>query len=572
MIKYNKRIYGKVVVMDIESARVVLKKYYGHDSFRNGQEQIISNLISGRDVLGIMPTGAGKSVCYQVPAILAPGVTLVISPLISLMKDQVSALIEAGIRGAYYNSSLTDGQCRKALANMAAGVYKIIYVAPERLEYDSFINVCSRLDISYVAIDEAHCVSQWGQDFRPSYLKIADFIDRLPKRPVVGAFTATATASVRDDIAKMLRLKNPFVLTTGFDRPNLFFEVRRCESKRDRFEELVDILSDNKEKSGIVYCSTRKNVDEVYEALSGMGFSVSRYHAGLSDEERHKSQEDFIYDRSSVIVATNAFGMGIDKSNVSYVVHYNMPKNIESYYQEAGRAGRDGANAVCVLLYMPSDVFTIKYLIENSEPNDELTDDQRAELRRKDIQRMNAMIGYCNTSGCLRRYMLGYFGEHRTGSCGACSGCVERVLQVRKSLPLKKREAKKEKSGLRSETVPEKLFNELKNMRLRIAREQGIPPYIVFSDSTLKDICRVKPVNYDMLLDVSGIGKQKAQKYGRDVIEVVTKVASANNSADKMGSIEEIIEREYQSGVSVHEIARRHRLSVGTVQYIIKHI
>lgn len=558
--------------MEINSARSALKKYYGHDSFRAGQEEIINSLISGRDVLGIMPTGAGKSVCYQIPALLADGVTLVISPLISLMKDQVNALIQAGIRGAYYNSSLTDGQCRKALANMAAGIYKIIYVAPERLEYDSFISICKKLNISYVAIDEAHCVSQWGQDFRPSYLKIADFIDKLPRRPVVGAFTATATASVRDDIVRMLRLKDPFLLTTGFDRPNLFFEVRRCESKRDRFEELVEILTQKKDKSGIVYCSTRKSVDEIYEALSSMHFSVSRYHAGLSDEERHKSQEDFIFDRTSVIIATNAFGMGIDKSNVSFVVHYNMPKNLESYYQEAGRAGRDGAQAECILLYMPSDVFTIKYLIENSEPNDELTNEQQEAIRKKDIQRMNAMIGYCNSSGCLRNYMLGYFGERRREGCGACSGCVERELKVRKPLPVKKQSTAAPQRVISTASESEKLFSALKSMRLRIARENSLPPYIVFSDNTLKDICRVLPLTMDRLLDVNGIGKQKAEKYGRAVIETVSRVVSEENKAKGKKTIEELVADEYSDGVPAHEIARRHRLSIGMVQYIIKHI
>lgn len=558
--------------MDINDARIALKKYYGHDSFRVGQEKIIDSLISGRDVVGIMPTGAGKSVCYQIPALLADGITLVISPLISLMKDQVSSLIQAGIRGAYYNSSLTEGQCRKALANMAAGMYKIIYVAPERLEYDSFINICSGLNISYVAIDEAHCVSQWGQDFRPSYLKIAEFVDKLPSRPVVGAFTATATASVRDDIVRMLRLKNPFLLTTGFDRPNLFFDVRRCDSKRNRFEELVAILTEKKDKSGIVYCSTRKNVDEIYEALRGMNFNAARYHAGLSDEERHKSQEDFIYDRTPVIIATNAFGMGIDKSNVSFVVHYNMPKNLESYYQEAGRAGRDGAQAECVLLYMPSDVFTIKYLIDNSAPNDELTAEQQEAIRRKDIQRMNAMIGYCNTSGCLRNYMLGYFGERRSEGCGACSGCIERELRARKPLPLKKQAAKSGKTVIRSADETEKLFSALKSMRLRLAREQSLPPYIVFSDSTLKDICRVKPVTEESLLDVNGIGKQKAEKYGRAVIETVSRVLAEERREKSGKTKEELIEAEYLSGVPVHEIARRHRLSVGMIQYIIKHI
>lgn len=345
-----------------EQARALLKKYFGHESFREGQEKIIANLCDGSDVLGIMPTGGGKSICYQIPALMADGVTLVVSPLISLMKDQVSALVQSGIRGAFYNSSLTEGQSRKALANIAAGMYKIIYVAPERLENEAFVSICQKLKISYIAVDEAHCVSQWGQDFRPSYLKIPEFIKKLPKRPVIGAFTATATGEVRADIVKILGLKAPFTLSTGFDRPNLYFEVRRPHTKRGKFDELADILLSHEGKSGIIYCSTRKAVDELYETLSAMGMDVTRYHAGLSSEERQKNQDDFIYDRKPVVIATNAFGMGIDKSNVSFVVHYNMPKNIENYYQEAGRAGRDGSNADCILLYSPKDIFTIRFL------------------------------------------------------------------------------------------------------------------------------------------------------------------------------------------------------------------
>ncbi|MGM9936346.1 MAG: RecQ family ATP-dependent DNA helicase, partial [Candidatus Ornithomonoglobus sp.] len=332
----------------LKTAGRLLKQYFGHDSFRPGQKELISSLLDGRDVLGIMPTGAGKSVCYQIPALMAEGVTLVISPLISLMNDQVTALVQSGIRGAYYNTSLSEEQRKKVRVNMLKGVYKIIYVSPERLETDSFLWVCSRMNISYVAIDEAHCVSQWGQDFRPSYLKIMSFIEKLPKRPVIGAFTATATSEVRDDIVKILKLDNPFTITTGFDRPNLYFEVRRPSSMRDKFDELLDILDDHEGESGIIYCSTRKAVDEVYEGLRSLRKNVTRYHAGMSKSARNKNQEDFIFDRCPVVVATNAFGMGIDKSNVSFVVHYNMPKNIESYYQEAGRAGRDGEPADCI--------------------------------------------------------------------------------------------------------------------------------------------------------------------------------------------------------------------------------
>lgn len=333
----------------------VLRKYFGYSSFRKGQEEMVDCLLSGRDAIGIMPTGAGKSICYQVPAIMFGGVTIVVSPLISLMKDQVNALVQQGVKAAYINRSLTDTQYDKVLKNAALGSYKIIYVAPERLDSVSFINLCRKIKISMVAVDESHCVSQWGQDFRPSYLNINKFISMLPKRPIIGAFTATATDEVKNDIINILQLNNPTVVTTGFDRPNLFFSVLKPAKKDDK---LVELIKERKGKSGIVYCSTRKKVESVCDFLIEKGFSATRYHAGLSDEERVKNQDDFVYDRKPVMVATNAFGMGIDKSNVSYVIHYNMPKNIESYYQEAGRAGRDGQEADCILLYGAGDVQT----------------------------------------------------------------------------------------------------------------------------------------------------------------------------------------------------------------------
>ena len=344
----------------------VLKTYFGYDSFRKGQENVIDGLLAGKDVVAIMPTGAGKSLCYQVPALLFSGITLVISPLISLMQDQVKSLNEAGVHAAYINSSLTETQISKALALAARGTYQIIYVAPERLESAAFMHFVSQVKISMVTVDEAHCISQWGQDFRPGYLKIVEFIESLPERPVVSAFTATATEEVKEDIACILKLKNPEIIVTGFDRENLYYSVEHIAGKRkDVF--VMDYLKKHPRESGIIYCATRKNVDALYEILCKQGIAAARYHAGMDNGERKKSQENFIYDRAPVIVATNAFGMGIDKSNVRFVIHYNMPQSMENYYQEAGRAGRDGSPARCVLLYAPGDVRTAKFLIANSQ-------------------------------------------------------------------------------------------------------------------------------------------------------------------------------------------------------------
>lgn len=405
----------------------VLRKYFGYSSFRRGQEEMVDCLLSGRDALGIMPTGAGKSICYQVPAIMLGGVTLVVSPLISLMKDQVNALVQQGVKAAYINSSLTDTQYDKVLKNAAFGSYKIIYVAPERLDSVSFINLCRRTKISMVAVDESHCVSQWGQDFRPSYLNINKFISMLPNRPIIGAFTATATDEVKKDIINILQLENPAVVTTGFDRPNLFFSVLRPAKKDNR---LIELVKERRDKSGIIYCSTRKKVESVCDLLIKYGFPATRYHAGLSDEERVKNQDDFVYDRKPIMVATNAFGMGIDKSNVSYVIHYNMPKNIESYYQEAGRAGRDGQEADCILLYGAGDVQTCRYFIENTEPNPQLTPEQNEMFRQREEERLKHMIFYCRTSDCLRNYLLRYFGDEAEKNCGKCSNCLTKFETV----------------------------------------------------------------------------------------------------------------------------------------------
>lgn len=411
----------------------LLARYFGYTEFRPGQETLIDGVLAGRDVFGIMPTGGGKSMCYQLPALMLPGITLVISPLISLMRDQVLALKAAGIPAAYINSTLNAGQMRSVYRNLLAGQYKIVYVAPERLDYPGFSELATRLTVSFVAVDEAHCISQWGQDFRPSYLRIVNFIEGLPRRPVVGAFTATATAQVREDVERILCLRDPVRMVTGFDRPNLYFEVIRAEQKDG---ELLRLLRERKGKSGIVYCATRKKVESVCALLRDHGYAATRYHAGLPEEERSENQEDFLYDRKTVMVATNAFGMGIDKSNVSYVIHYNMPKSIEAYYQEAGRAGRDGTEADCILLFHSSDVQTARYLIGNSTDNEELDPTQQERIRQQDYARLEAMVGYCRTQSCLRGYILEYFGQKHPevcGNCGTCKGAFETVEITREA-------------------------------------------------------------------------------------------------------------------------------------------
>ena len=407
--------------------QTILQEHFGFRSFRDGQEALIDAILSGRDVFGVMPTGGGKSLCYQIPALLLEGLTLVVSPLISLMKDQVAALKEAGIPAAFLNSSLTAAQQREVLRRGEIGAYKLIYVAPERLLTDSFLEFAARQQVSLLAVDEAHCVSQWGQDFRPNYLDIPAFVRRLPRRPVLAAFTATATAVVGKDIARLLELRDPLRLVTGFDRPNLFFDVRR---ERDKLSWLRDYLEARRDKSGIVYCATRKTVEQVCEKLRSAGFAATRYHAGLDDAERRENQEDFAYDRATVMVATNAFGMGIDKSNVSFVIHYNMPKNIESYYQEAGRAGRDGAPADCILLFSAGEVITAEYLIQNGNDREQLDEALRTQLLIRDMKRLRKMTDYCKTSGCYRAALLDYFGESHKPTCDNCGNCLHAEEEV----------------------------------------------------------------------------------------------------------------------------------------------
>lgn len=589
----------------------VLKKYFGYESFREGQQELITNILEHHDVLGIMPTGAGKSICYQVPAVMLEGITLVISPLISLMKDQVGTLNEAGIRAAYLNSSLSYAQYRKALSLARGYTYKIIYVAPERLMSDDFLSFAKEMKISMVCVDEAHCVSQWGQDFRPHYLQIREFLKEMSQRPIVSAFTATATTQVKEDILQLLDMKEPYTITTGFDRKNLYFAV---EKPKDKYQALLHYVKQHTEDAGIVYCLSRKTVEEVCDRLCADGFAATRYHAGLSDAERMNNQDDFIYDRKTIMVATNAFGMGIDKSNVRFVVHFNMPKNMESYYQEAGRAGRDGEQADCILLYSGKDVRLNQFLIEQGSGHEDMEEAVRMELQQKEKERLKSMTFYCTIPSCLRHYMLKYFGEESDGFCGSCSNCLtqyeecdirmeasrlvecirhsgerfgktmivdivkgsanakiksyhldrnpaygalkdssrnhlyeilqhllfqgilkqsedgysilsidqEELLHTGKPLMMKiVKEKQVQKPVAQTYGGDNRLFELLRICRSQLARKAHVPPYMVFSDKTLHDMCAKVPHTREEMLEVSGVGEVKYDKYGEAFLKVI---------------------------------------------------
>ena len=499
----------------MEDKYAVLQKVFGYDAFRPGQEEIVDRLLAGGDVLAVMPTGAGKSLCYQLPALLLPGVTVVVSPLISLMKDQVQSLLQMGVRAAYINSTLTEGQCRRALQNAAAGVYKVVYAAPERLLTPGFLHFAQMVSISLLCVDEAHCVSQWGQDFRPSYQQIRQFAAQLSAPPPVGSFTATATARVRQDIRQMLALRDPLEITTGFDRPSLWFEVQRLRPA-EKYPVLAMYLEEHPHATGIVYCATRKAVDEVYGRLAADGYAAARYHAGMPPDERQASQDAFVYDRARVMVATNAFGMGIDKSNVGFVIHYNMPLDIESYYQEAGRAGRDGQPADCILLYAPGDVRMGRFLIENSEPPPDAGPGQQAQLRQAQEERLKRMTFYCNSTRCLRGELLWYFGERAPRACTGCGVCRpngQRAAVAALAARRHRGRAAQEEQGLDAA-----LLEKLKALRLALARRAGVPAFVVFTDATLRDMCRKRPHDTAQMRAVSGVGQAKLQRYGQDFL------------------------------------------------------
>ena len=503
-----------------------LKQYFGYDSLRTGQEELINGILSGHDVLGIMPTGAGKSLCYQLPALMLKGITLVISPLISLMSDQVKALNQAGVHAAYINSSLTENQIRMALSYASQGRYKIIYVAPERLNTPRFLDFACNADISMLTVDEAHCISQWGQDFRPSYLEIAGFLTRLPRRPIVSAFTATATERVKNDIVASLGLNNPVTMVTGFDRPNLFFRVVTRKGGSQKDNSIINYVKKHEDESGIIYCATKKNVDKLYTLLNEQGISAGRYHAGLSNDERKQNQEDFTYDRIRVMVATNAFGMGIDKSNVRYVLHYNMPQSLEYYYQEAGRAGRDGEEAECVLFFSKQDIMINKFLLQNKASAGDVA--SYMQKTANDQRKLQQMINYCETDKCLREFILSYFGDTTPCICNKCSNCVvvedeEEETYVETG---KKRKKAAQLAGLNE--LGAALFEKLRSVRTELAAEKSVPPYIICSDKTLKDMCAKLPRDKEQLADVYGMGEQKIQNYGEAFVTAVNSFVADN--------------------------------------------
>lgn len=478
----------------MEEAEHLLKKYYGYRSFKPIQKKAIESILQGKDTFVVMPTGGGKSLCYQIPALILDGITLVISPLISLMKDQVDQLLRLGISAGCMNSMLDEAQYQHLCGQIMNGEIKILYVAPERLRSGAFLSILRRQKIALVAVDEAHCVSQWGHDFRPSYYSISQFICSLSVRPVVAAFTATATAETRTDIIERLSLMHPNIYRASFNRPNLILSVQRDKNRK---EALLTFVQNHRQQAGIIYCNTRKEVDKIWDLLRRAGIGVVRYHGGMEDWERNKNQDAFLNEKVNLIVATNAFGMGINKPDVRYVVHYNLPKNIESYYQEIGRAGRDGLPSLCVLFFSYADVHVNRYLLEQNSKNEERL--------AFELGKLDAMVEYASTGSCLRQYILQYFGEQAKENCNGCSNCCEVSLGT-PALQM----------------IDEQLLNELRTMRLMIAMEEGVPSYRVLGDEVLHELANCQPMSRIALEQINGLGEQRILAYGERIIDTIT--------------------------------------------------